>query len=664
MDTGEGRLRRSSLWLGVFIAASAALYHLILASEPLNDQFMSVVWGRELLFGHLPVRDFFEAGEPLTELLSAAAGALVGYRLLSEALVVALGMGLGTWAVFWVTRELTQSTWPAGLAAVLVTIAGGRSYSYPKIVIYAVGAVLIWRYIQQQSRSRLAALACWTGAAFLWRHDHGAYLALATVFTVSLAHGLTRSTMTRLVQAGALALAVAAPYLAWVQFNRGIVPYVIDGRSVVASELSDHGPFHLPAWPIRRMADVVQVQPQAAYAPPVDIKWADASTSDERDAVLKRFHLISDRGISRPGSIRLLDPNPNNIRALVNHPIVEDTSGIDRRTSSVPLASWSIFDRIRFRLPWLRINPFPVFDDPEVAAIGAAWLFVGLCLGALAWAARPSLGQDAPALERRKAIIALAGLSIVSLPGLLREPLSVYAPDVVVLPAIFAGWISWELWGATSSRIPALRWVTRPAVIVLCVLLAFSTSGAGRLRERVSWLSGNWMSFARADATWMGAWQRLVASPPVAFWQGEQAPTTVVLARYVRACTTADAPLLVISLSPDLQYYADRPLASRHFLLGSGRWTSETDQEMSIAKLRKAPPPIVIAQEPFYSTTFSVEYPRIAEYVRGEYAVAGRLPDQKGRAYVILSRTGLTPITTEPRFGWPCFVEPATVASL
>src|SRR5262245_25927994 len=247
MRSGESPLRRLPFVLGVLIAALAGVYQLILASEPVNDQFMSLVWGREILFGRLPVRDFFEAGEPLMELISAIAGAAVGYRLMAEAIVVALAMGLGTWAVFWVTHQLTRSTVPATFAALLVAVSGARSYSYPKILLYSVAAALMLRYIQRQSWQRLAALACWAGAAFLWRHDHGAYLAFATTLAVLLTHGFTRIAATRLVQAGALALLVVAPYLAWVEFNRGIVPYVVDGRAVVAAELSDNGAFSFPS---------------------------------------------------------------------------------------------------------------------------------------------------------------------------------------------------------------------------------------------------------------------------------------------------------------------------------------------------------------------------------------------------------------------------------
>lgn len=661
MRSSESTLRRAPLVWGGLIAVLVALYHLLLASEPLNDQFMSVVWGREILFGRLPVRDFFEAGEPLTELMSAAAGALVGYRLLAEALVVALAMGIGTWVVFWVTSQLTRSTIPSALAAVLVAIAGGRSYSYPKILIYAIAAALIWRYIQQHTWQRLAALSLWTGAAFLWRHDHGMYLAFATAFVVVLAQGFTRPAAARLALAGTIALAVSAPYLGWVQWKRGILPYLADGRSVVASELNDNGSFRFAEWPVRRLSDLVQIDPQSKYAPRVHIKWSAESTSDQRNATLARFHLVADSDPIEGVPVRLLDPKPQNIRGLVNDPIVQDTNGINRATSSVPYTTWTALDRVRFNNSWLRIRPLPVFENAEVAGQAAAWLFFVTAATAAAWAVRPRRSRESVDLQRQKTVGALAALALISLPGLLRQPLSVYAPDVVVLPAILAGWAAWELW-RESTRIPKLAWASRAGALVLCSLLMFSVSSVGQLRHRVDWLAGSWKSVENVQKTWSGAWQRLVVTPPIAYWQDKQiAPTTVVLARYVRSCTTADAPLMVVSFSPDLQFYADRRLASRHLLLGRGRWTSETDQQMSLVKLRSAPPPIVIAQEPFYNATFSKAYPSIAEYFRSEYVVAGQLPDNKGHAYIVLSRADLAPSGTDPDLGWPCFVPAATL---
>ena len=110
-------------------------------------------------------------------------------------------------------------------------------------------------------------------------------------------------------------------------------------------------------------------------------------------------------------SVRLLDPKPQNIRAFLNDPIVEDTNGINRGTSSVPFASWSVFDRARFHQAWLRINPLPGFDNAELAGQGAAWLFIVIAVTAAVWSARPRRNQEAVELERQKTVGAIAGLA-------------------------------------------------------------------------------------------------------------------------------------------------------------------------------------------------------------------------------------------------------------
>ena len=222
------------------MALAGGAYQMFLASQPLNDHFMNVVWGREILASRLPVRDFFEAGEPLSELLSASAEAIVGYRHLSEALVVGLASAASVVLVFRVTYGLTGAVLPSVLASALVILAGARSYSYPKVLIYSGAALLIWNYVRRPSRAWLNVLAGWTGVAFLWRHDHGFYMAVATAATVVAAHHLTRTTVVRLLHAGLVSIIVTAPYLGWVHIHRGLVQYVSDGNAVILSEYNQH----------------------------------------------------------------------------------------------------------------------------------------------------------------------------------------------------------------------------------------------------------------------------------------------------------------------------------------------------------------------------------------------------------------------------------------
>ncbi|MSR21875.1 MAG: hypothetical protein EXR91_13045 [Gemmatimonadetes bacterium] len=645
------RLALIALALG--LAVAGCLYQVFLASEPINDRFMNVVWGREILSGRLPVRDFFEAGEPLSEVLSAAAEAVVGYRLLSEALVGGLAVGTSVWLVFWVTHGLTRSAAPSLLAAALVVFAGTRSYSYPKVLIYAGAAALIWKYVNRPSRAWLMGLACWTGVAFLWRHDHGVYVALATAATVAVVHGRTRTTITRLLQAGMVALLVTGPYLAWVQVHRGLLNYWADGMVVMQSEFNDNPPILLPPWPLRHLSDVVGFQAPAAFAPVIGLRWSPSSTPVEREASMRAFDVI-DATASGPDAVTgtLLDPSPQNIRGLLNDPSVADTEGLNRSTSSIPWTSWGPLDRARFRYKSLRVRPFPAFDDAERAGEVAKWIFMTLAVGTLCWACWPRRVRNAGTVPDRMTLGLIAGLLAVSMPGLLRLPLSTYSADAVALPAILAIWTLWTLWQRAARSSRAMRVAARLAVVVCAGLLVFSITAVGLFERRFRLLM--------ADDAWSHAWSELITTPPIALETDEPANSTAGLARYVHACTSPDASLLVLAFAPDLQYYADRRLASRHLLLGPGRWTSESDQAASLDTLRRSAPPIVIAGRPFYDQEFPTLYPLLADYIRAEYRAQGEILDHKDHRYTVFTRNAVAPVRTDPEHGWPCFTPAGT----
>ena len=66
------------------------LYRFADATGLVNDHFMHVAWGRQLLWGARPIRDAVPLGMPLQTALSAASEWLFGYRLLSEAVIISM----------------------------------------------------------------------------------------------------------------------------------------------------------------------------------------------------------------------------------------------------------------------------------------------------------------------------------------------------------------------------------------------------------------------------------------------------------------------------------------------------------------------------------------------------------------------------------------------
>jgi len=191
-----------------------------------NDHFMHVAWARQLLMGAWPGRDFAEPGMPLMVLLSAAAQ-FVSPGFLSELVLTAALLGAAAGFVCAVTTTMTSSRL-AGVVAGLATVAWyPRFYSYPKLLVPAVTLWLLLRYIRDRSARRLWALAGWSVAAFLMRHDLGMMAALATLAGIAALGDVPRRE-----RAGAalrfvvLGLAIVAPYLLYVQMVEGLGEHI------------------------------------------------------------------------------------------------------------------------------------------------------------------------------------------------------------------------------------------------------------------------------------------------------------------------------------------------------------------------------------------------------------------------------------------------------
>src|SRR5918993_1418393 len=187
MHVDVPRLR--TIGAGVAVFAAAFLYRLPDATALINDHFMHVVFGRQLLWGRLPVRDAVSLGMPLQTGLSAAAEWLVGYRLLSEGIIISTAFAAAAVLTFAVIRRATGSLLMAAAGALLEVALAPRTYSYPKIIVYAAGILLLWRYVDRPSNRRAMELGVATAVAFYLRHDHGLYLGLVAVAVIAMRHG-------------------------------------------------------------------------------------------------------------------------------------------------------------------------------------------------------------------------------------------------------------------------------------------------------------------------------------------------------------------------------------------------------------------------------------------------------------------------------------------
>ena len=109
------------------------------------------------------------------EALSAVPFLLVpNAPLFGEAVLVATMFALAAVFTLFAARRLTGSWWIALLVVALEVVIFPRTYSYPKVLAYAVGFLAMWRYVEQPKR--VVELAVAVALAFGLRHDHGIYL--------------------------------------------------------------------------------------------------------------------------------------------------------------------------------------------------------------------------------------------------------------------------------------------------------------------------------------------------------------------------------------------------------------------------------------------------------------------------------------------------------
>ena len=191
-----------------------------------DDHFFYLVRGWQILFGDLPVRDFVDHGAPLYYYVGAAVQTVFGRGTLSELAFSTTALSLGAAMTFWLTTTASGSIW-AGLAGCLLHVwLGPRFYNYPKVLVYAAAIPLLWWFADRPGTRLRVWIAVTTVIAFLFRHDHGAFVGLATVvLMLSLTELRVGERLRHVVIYGLLVAALAAPYLLFIQLNGGLLSY-------------------------------------------------------------------------------------------------------------------------------------------------------------------------------------------------------------------------------------------------------------------------------------------------------------------------------------------------------------------------------------------------------------------------------------------------------
>ena len=222
-----------SLYILVAAVTTAVLLYTVV--EQIYDTNFYVLWeATALLAGDHPYRDFYQMGWPLLTVISTGVQWLVGYRLIGEFLIhwtfIVASVVLGFHLALRLSRSVAASLTTTVLA--IVIIASTPTFQFPKLFFYPVAVLVAWWYMERPGVRRGAIVGLVTAVAFLYRHDHGVYIGLASVLAFVLARvAVPASRRWRAVVADAAAYGfaagiVVAPWALLVQQNEGLLDYV------------------------------------------------------------------------------------------------------------------------------------------------------------------------------------------------------------------------------------------------------------------------------------------------------------------------------------------------------------------------------------------------------------------------------------------------------
>jgi 4-amino-4-deoxy-L-arabinose transferase-like glycosyltransferase len=558
-----------ALTLAVLVAAAGRQIY--------DSNLVSLPEATAILAGDRPYRDFFQWGAPLAAYLSAGAQLVVGYRLIGEFLLQWTLIVAGVVIAFHLGLRLSRSI-RASLAVLplaLVIVAEAPTYHYSKLFCFPLLMWLVWRYMDRPDWKRSAAIGLASAVAFLFRHDYGAYAALAFVAAVVLAPPVGGSTRVRSRAIDVLASGVAAavlvlPWAIVVQVNEGVLDYVRASsamyerprQAIVYASLLGLNPL-LPFTPS------AAPEPKSAV---VGFLWNERVSESMRRELEQRYRLrpLGERDGSGRWQYEVANVYDTSLFEL--DPYITDGAGFE----------WNRLNEIRRHVPG---------RDNAVEWLQQVMLLVSLVI--LVWGSmtlwRGRHVADADLSDAKRMVV--AGVFLVGVDSaLLRQPSYV----VMIAPLTIALGAKCLVAGTRVGRGVAI------GTLLLTCVAAVVWARESLLFRPIDMVRSLPATFAQ-----------LLASPPddgsLAF-------------HYLRDCSLPGDHVLVTGMTPfQVNYYVQRPLAGGHLYWRTGWRSSPAQEERSLALLQAQSVPFAVSNRRPVLEDFT-RYPRIAEYLRANYA--------------------------------------------
>ena len=653
---------RLTIPLGVLIFVVAAVYRFNLLGGQLggleNDEFLVISRAAAMLRGELPTRDFVDFGAPLSYVATAGAMHVTGGTLLGHAVLSVLMLALGSALTFWIALRASGS-WPIAVFVALVQIAlGPRLYSYPKIVLYALGVLGWWACARRPSWPALAGLGVLTAVAFLFRHDHAVYIGLGTVVLLVVLGreaGVVGSVRALAAYSGVVTVCLA-PYLLFLARNGGVLDHVRLGTQISRIDRA-RTQLRWPQFefdPRRRLIEIDDAAPLPR--PRIAVRWKEPVPLGAAETLARAYRLRprgSSSGIGR--EFEVTDESPDTLRRLAMDPLVADTRNIDRRL-------WRIRERPEpgawFELvqsvPLLRTRLAPGVLRPDNAVPFVYYVFLALPYVAAAICVGLVLRQrDAAAWQPVYRMAPIVATMILLNGWFLRGTLPVRLADVSVFAAALAAW----LLAVAAASVRGRGWATRAWVggvlAAMALMVLGSAMSIGVVIPNVRTATDGRGFEGVADRTREIASLLRTPGPELAARSAASSPS-MRLAQYMNHCTKPSDRVLVVAYMPQVFYFADRGFAGGHVDVRAGYLADERDQRAAIAMMERQVVPLAVTEdEAAFETRYRNEAPILEAYLDDAFMDTGD-HDFGGESYRVLVRKDQAPHATR-RDGLPCF---------
>ena len=382
---------------------------------------------------------------------------------------------------------------------------------------------------------------------------------------------------------------------------------------------------------------------------PINVRWVDGTGDAARRDREVRYGLtggVPQSAESRTWSYVLTNRESENVRAIVEDRLIEDTAGIDRGTFQVLPERWSSWLKRRLFVLRLRSVGPGVFIQQNALA----WFYYLTLLVPVAALGRVGADWWSGRVTRPEAAVVAATAVMCGIIShtLVRNGPAVRLADVAAATFVLAAWLARRGAGPAGplfrARLQHMGIVTLLLVTFWSVWTVGGASASGGFAARLS--RAGVLDGPAGVWTQLGEVTRGLRTRPIDDWAPPGSTGLRALARYLLDCTAPSDRVLVTWYAPDVFFYAERGFAGGQAFLYGELHASVADQRLTLERMQRQSVPIILARRDRVDF-FRRDFPLIYDYVQTRYRLAestlggepSRSPGFRGHAVGTCRRT-------------------------